>query len=335
MIYFESFLITFLILIGTYSSICDFRKGIIPNYVVIIGTVSAIIGNIAYFCLMGVERLPTFLLHFVSAIVIAILMYALRIWAGGDVKLFAVLSALVPVSFLKQNIPIPAIIIFTIVFSLAFVYLVVQSIVFLIKKEKTFKTTTQFALIPFISCIVFIMAVQAVLRFALKGIYAEYIGVFLFLNIILVLVFGKMKYLHNIVCVIICSLICASEIVYAILNRKPVFDYLSLLIVLLIIVLRYIAGRYNYQEIKTADVKPGMVLSYTTVLLFSQSQVNGLPQTTSEDMGSRITKEEADSILRWANSKSGQDRIVIVRKIPFAVFIAAGYLIYVIFGLLW
>ena len=78
-----------------------------------------------------------------------------------------------------------------------------------------------------------------------------------------------------------------------------------------------------------------MVLSYTTVFKFTQSRVKGLPQTTSENMGSRITQEEADSIIRWADSKYGQETIVILRKIPFAIFITAGYLIYIVIGLLW
>lgn len=335
MIYIESFILSLLVLIGAYCSVCDIRKGIIPNSVIIIGASGAIIGNIAYYIVAGVELLPTFLLHIVSAIVIAVLMYVLKIWAGGDVKLFSVLATLIPASYLKQIIPIPAIFIFSIVFSLAFIYLMVQSIVFLIRREKTYKKTSRFAPVPFISCIVFIMAIQAILRFALRETYVEYIGVFLFLNIILVLLFGKMKFLQNIISIIICSLICLAEIIYAVLSQKPVFDYRSLIIVLLVIFLRLIASRYNYQEIKTTDVKPGMVLSYGTILLFAQSRIKGIPQTTSEDMGSRISKEEAESILRWSQSKYGQDTIVIVRKFPFAVFIAAGYLVYVILGLLW
>lgn len=335
MIYIESFLISLLVVLGTYCSLCDFRKGIIPNFAVIIGAAGAIIADTAYFILAGVSQLPMFLFHVASAIIIAILMYGLKIWAGGDVKMFSVMSALIPVSLLKQNIPLPAIIIFTIVFSLAFIYLIIQSFIFMIRKEKSYTLTPKFALIPFIACIVFIMSVQAVLRFILKGIYVEYIGVFLFLNIILVLAFGRMKFLHNIVCVIICSSICAASIVYDLFNQRVAFDYRSLLIVLLIIALRWFAGRYNYQEINTKDVKPGMVLSYTTIFQFSQSRVKGLPQTTTENMGSRISRDEANSIIRWADSKNGKDTIIILRKIPFAVFIAAGYLIYTIFGLLW
>ena len=335
MIYIESFLISTLIFIGIYCTVCDFRKGKIPNFAVIIGAVGAVIGEIVLFVFLGPDQLPVFLWHIVLSSVIAILMYLLKIWAGGDVKLFVLLSALTPVTCLKQKIPLPEILIFVFVFSLAFLFLVIQSVVFLIKKEKTYPVTQKFKLIPFISCVVFTMAIQAILRFVFRGIYSEYIGAFLFLNIVLVLLFGKMKFLQNIICIIVCSVISVADIILSVLNYTAAFDFRPLLVALLVIALRFFAGRYNYREIKTKEVKAGMVLSYATVFKFTQSRVKGLPQTTSENMGSRITQEEADSIIRWADSKYGQETIVILRKIPFAVFITAGYLIYIVIGLLW
>ena len=335
MIYVESFLISALIFVGGYCTFFDIKKGIIPNIVIFIGTVGALIGNVILFMLSGVEQLPIFLLHIVSASVIAVLMYLLRIWAGGDVKLFVLLSALTPVECLKHRIPLPAIMIFIGAFSFTFLFLVVQSVVFLIKKEKTYQVTQKIKLIPFVSCVAFTMAVQAVIRFAFKAIYSEYIGVFMFLNVVLVLLFGKMKFLHNVICIIICSVICTADIILFVLNHTAAIDVRPLLIVLLVIALRFFAGRYNYREIKTKDVKAGMVLSYATVFRFTQSRVKGLPQTTSENMSSRISQEEAESIIRWADSKYGQETIVILRKIPFAVFITTGYIAYIVIGFLW
>ena len=88
MIYIESFLISTLIFIGIYCTVCDFRKGKIPNFAVIIGAVGAVIGEIVLFVFLGPDQLPVFLWHIVLSSVIAILMYLLKIWAGGDVKLF-------------------------------------------------------------------------------------------------------------------------------------------------------------------------------------------------------------------------------------------------------
>ena len=84
------------------------------------------------------------------------------------------------------------------------------------------------------------------------------------------------------------------------------------------------------EEIQTSEVKKGMVLSYATVVGFMPSRVKGLPQTTSEDMSSRITEEEAEAVRRWEKSKYGKNSIIIVRKIPFAIFIVCGTISYIV-----
>ena len=60
------------------------------------------------------------------------------------------------------------------------------------------------------------------------------------------------------------------------------------------------------------------------------SNIKGLPkEKNTEDIRSRITEEEAESIKRWEFSKYGQSEIVIVRKIPFAIFISIGSIVYI------
>ena len=48
----------------------------------------------------------------------------------------------------------------------------------------------------------------------------------------------------------------------------------------------------------------------------------------TEDLEARLTEEEAESVHRWEKSKYGSDTVVIVRKIPFAVFLALGTLLF-------
>jgi hypothetical protein len=82
--------------------------------------------------------------------------------------------------------------------------------------------------------------------------------------------------------------------------------------------------KYNYQSIPTAEVRSGQILSAATVLSFAPSQVKGLPTNCSEDIESKLTEEEAASVRRWEKSKYGRDSVVIVRKIPFAIFLGIG-----------
>ncbi|MCD8216029.1 MAG: hypothetical protein LUC97_10385 [Clostridiales bacterium] len=70
-------------------------------------------------------------------------------------------------------------------------------------------------------------------------------------------------------------------------------------------------------------------MAYSTIVSFLPSSVKELLKTKgTEDIRSKITEEEAESIKRWENSKYGQHEIIIVRKIPFAIFISIGTVIY-------
>lgn len=108
----------------------------------------------------------------------------------------------------------------------------------------------------------------------------------------------------------------------------------SYTVLFLALFLRHIMSGYNYQEIPTKNVEKGMVLSYVTLAKFLPSRVKGLPKQGGEDMRYRITEDEMNAIKRWESSKYGEDTIIIVRKIPFAIFIIAGILLLFIIRIL-
>ena len=60
------------------------------------------------------------------------------------------------------------------------------------------------------------------------------------------------------------------------------------------------------------------------------SKVKGLPQFTTENTDSRLTKEEVESIKRWSKTKKGTSEIVVVRHLPFAPFMLCGEIIFFI-----
>jgi hypothetical protein len=107
-----------------------------------------------------------------------------------------------------------------------------------------------------------------------------------------------------------------------------IFNFVS--VVLLMLLKRFIEG-FNYKMIAISNLRAGMILSYAAVVPFELSRVQGLPHTTTEDLRSKITQDECDSIKRWAGTNKGSDTIQIVKKIPFAIFILAGF---ILFGIL-
>lgn len=333
MIFLKSFLISILILEGVLCSYSDFKANRIPNTVIVCGIICAVVGNVLYFSFSDRELILNFLLNAFFSILISFSMYALHIWAGGDVKLFILLSVLIPAEFLKQKAPLSIVTIFITIFSIAFIYLVVESIILAAKKEKGMcRNSLGFSAKATLSCMASVIAFQTILRIAFRDYYYDYISFFLLLNVLFVLVFGKIKFLSHKLSIMTCFFISGISVIISIVNKQYGVDIMSVLITLLVIYFKALAERFNYKEINTVDVTKGMVLSYGTVLEFSNSRVKGLPTFTTEDIATRITQEEADSIVRWAASKGGKEKITVLRMMPFAVFITAGFMIYLFFG---
>ena len=148
------------------------------------------------------------------------------------------------------------------------------------------------------------------------------------LNMIIVLLSYNFKFFNRpipLIC-LSCVTILSCLLVNSAHFQVNVKIYLLVFVVLLI---RLFVEKYNYQTIPTNKAEKGMVLAYSTILGFIPSSVQGLPkEKTTEDIRSRITADEAESIKRWENSKYGRAEITIVRKIPFAIFISIGAVIY-------
>ena len=333
MILIKSILISVLIVESIFCSFTDIRTGKIPNTAILCGIICAVSGNVIYFALSGSKLILSYIFNVASAALISFTMYALNIWAGGDVKLFILLSALIPAEFVKQKAPLSIATIYITVFSVAFIYLIIESAVLTIRRKKCIRSTSlKLSAKSVFSCMISIIAFQSVLRFAFQGYYYDYLSFFLLLNVIFVLVFSKIKFLSHNLSIMVCSIISVVSSIFSIANNQYKVDIKSILVTLVVICLRTLAEQFNYQEINTVDTKKGMILSYATVLGFANSRVKGLPKVTTEDISSRITQDEADSFVRWASSKNGKDKITILRKIPFAAFISIGFIIYLFLG---
>ena len=72
-----------------------------------------------------------------------------------------------------------------------------------------------------------------------------------------------------------------------------------------------------------------------TIARFQNSRVKGLPLYTTEDFRTKLNSEQVKSIKRWKKSKSGTETVIIVRKLPFAVFISIGTVAFLILMRVW
>jgi preflagellin peptidase FlaK len=69
-------------------------------------------------------------------------------------------------------------------------------------------------------------------------------------------------------------------------------------------------------------------------MIMQTSITKGLPGVSTEDLKSRLSSDEIESIKIWAKATHTK-KLTIVKKIPFAIFISIGMCLYgAIWGLL-
>ena len=112
------------------------------------------------------------------------------------------------------------------------------------------------------------------------------------------------------------------------------FNPENYIMVIVLLIFQMTIRTILYEEINIADLKKGMILSSMSSMVMQNSRVRGLPPVSTEDLKSRLTEEQVNSICRWSKSRK-IETITIVRKIPFAIFIFSGFLSYfVIWGVI-
>ena len=330
----EAVLITLLICMCIYVTVTDFRQGIIQNKVLLITGAIGLAANIVYYGFDGRPFLTAFLLNLGVMMAISIAFYALHIWAAGDSKLLMLTIFLIPARVYYQGNDVTAtVVIMIIIFSIAYLYIVGESVYLGIKEKNLFqinrfKADINMMIKQYIKCTCLVSVFGYIVRFAIPEFYDKNVELMMILNMIIILLSYNFKLFDKLiplVCLIVGTILC-----YLLAGNGTFYiDFKIYLLVFVIFILRLFAEKYNYQTIPTSNVEKGMVMAYSTIVCFIPSTIKGLPkEKNTEDMRSRITEEEAESIRRWETSKYGQPEIVIVRKIPFAVFISIGAVIY-------
>ena len=329
----EALLITGLICLCISETISDLKTGTVRNRSLLIAAGFALAADIVYYGFMEREYLVSFLLNSAVIMLVALVFYALHIWAAGDSKLLMTAIILVPARFYYAGDNIIASVgIMILIFSIAYLYLLIESI-YLGARNKDFfrlqriKVQGKRMFFQYVRCVCLVTLFSTIMYRIFPDFYTDNPILMMIIDMVIILggyhlnVFYKaLPLLMLIIATIAAVLLCHGEI--------AVIRWRIYVLVVVVFILRLLMDKYNYEEISTEQVQPGMVLSYSTVLGFTTSRIKGLPRETTEDVRSRITKEEAESIQRWGKSTKGKDTVTIVRKIPFAIFISVGVLLF-------
>ena len=343
MIYIESLMLATVMFTLVVATITDFKKGVIPNKMLIaVGIVNVFLDIIYYSCFYNFG-IYLFLSDIFSIFILAIIFYAVEIWAAGDSKLLMITALGIP-SRLYSFMPFsfcPLFVLVMIVFSLAFLYSAGETLVKSIKeKRKVWKEIginfslkkLLYIVITLIFMATAILLCNIVFNFILANSEENYVLLMLAVDFILTLLLMEIIKRFSIIIIAVFSIVFVA--VASILYGFGLFNLsfgkgglLSIIVLLLTIFIRILSGKYNYQEIPVEKLNYNMILSLASSIRINMSFPMEKPLLLTENRKARLTQEQVECIKKSA-TKRGLTSVMIVRKLPFAVYIFVGTIIF-------
>ena len=325
-----------MILLGITASYKDIKTGLIPNRILILFVSVGACLDIFYFVAVARDTALLSIGNIISAVLTSAFLYGIHAFAGGDLKLVAVLSLLYPsgayLTYGSSDITLFLAVIFAIFWG--YVYLIASTLVDIRKGNVTIGSTYVRAYLLFYLKTYFTAMSHIAFLALLSSAVTRYViqvpaGIAAIGGITVTWLCSRYTMPGN---RYLLSAVIGADIMLALLMRVsplPIAPRAYMLTAVLLFCQMTIRTNL-YRTIPTANVQKGMILSMASTMPMQASRIKGMPGISSEDLQSRLTTEQAESVRRWGESPKGLDHIVIVRKIPFAIFITFGFLTYFI-----
>lgn len=314
----------------------DLFEGMVYNKTLLIYGVIAVALDIVYYGFFQREMVIPFLINSLVVSITALILFYTHCFAGGDCKLLMILVLLFPANCYMTYGNSLITMAFTIGFAVfyGYFYLLVSSLYLLIKKKSSMSMS-------YVRNSLFVFAKS----FFCAMIYIS--GVNLIIRLIAMQGMNISVWIIRIIC-IGCSLLVGKKPIFRkkwMLSIGIVIDILlsimlkmipfsihpeNYILVIALLICQLTIRTSLYEEIPVEELKKGLILSMGTSMMMQSSRIRGLPGISSEDLRDRLTEVEAESVKRWAKGKK-IEKITTVRKIPFAAFIACGFISYWMF----
>lgn len=320
----------FLCLICTKS---DMREGLVHNKILVVFLCAAVLIDSVYYGFFAKDLLLDFLPNLLVVSLVSLILFYSHSFAGGDCKLTIVLAFLYPARcyFVYRES------IYTLIFAVGFailsgyIYLLINSVKAIVTKRVDFSSdyAKKYLLNFFknyVSAMVYVVLLNCI--FILLNNLGCVIDVWIIRCLCMIVAWCVGHYsIFKRVFLLIPTVI--ALIILSIINRTfPIsLNAENYIFVLLLLLCQMTIKTNIYEKVKIQDLKKGMILTTFSSVLMQNSITKGLPQVSTEDLKSRLSVDEVESIKIWAKATHVEE-LTVVKKIPFAMFISIGFLIY-------
>lgn len=327
----DSIMIACMVTIGIHCAISDMDHNVVPNKWILAGVIIGLALHAIYLIMGGLAYYSSWLPCLLISDCIALTLYLLHIWAAGDVKLFAFSFLLFPPRLLDVTAPAHALTVFILIFVPSLIWVAADSIIRFFRKEERFHQPIHWKqfIISFLMIILESTAVYCTFNLLFPEFTETNEMLVSFLMVLYAIFCSSWPTAKKWYIVLVHGLLVVISIFFGYYSFSLPDWWSFLLLCAVLLFQRFVSG-YNYKRIPTSAVQPSMILSAENILLFRLSRIKGLPQNPSEELDARITVEEADAVKRWEKSVQGMPEVLIVRKIPFAIMITNGFVLWFI-----
>ncbi len=343
MIVLEAGLIAILTVLLFHASLTDLKSGTIRNMSIVSALIPGLLCAFCYYLCFAADCLPAYAVNVALGCGIGVLLYALGIWGAGDSKLLAATILLFPARlycFGEQSVA-SCFLLICLIFVTAFFFVAWDTLYLVVRqRERLRKPRLRIDWRRNGKSFLFLFLLIGLLNTAFDLLLPEQfrhdsilLGAIHFVQILIGLsIENKVSWTAVLIMGAIWLLF--GLLGYASFHLSQI-SWSSLLLAAMLLAFRQLTNPYNYKTIPVTELREGMILSAASVLLLNASRMSGLPSCKSEDLHARLTKEEVDAVVRWSKTHGGQDTITVVRKIPFALFVALGTLFFTILEVTW
>ena len=304
----------------------DIRSGRVKNKHLMISLTVWLLLVVSECFILHSSSVPVFplALNVLLAVIVSVILYLADIWAPGDCKLFIVISLVFPMRayVVREGNIFPALDFVIYAFTLGYIFLIAETF--------TRKSALNIGNVFSVKRALSVLANT---------------GIISLLNVVLEKYAPKFFYANQILCIL-----CSAALIFLFQKKadtpRKIIGFIGLVCVLLQSILlgswlniclnlaaslviasaiEFISTRVRvntYREISGDDVRPGMILSFVSLLAMQRCIDPELPKTTTENRRSRLSQRQANAVKTWC--RNARSNVVIVEMMPFAPFIAGA-----------
>lgn len=318
--------------LGIYASVSDCIIGKIKNKIVLVFLIYAVLLDAIYYGFFVRDIFCDFAINNAIVWCVVLALFFSDTWAGGDCKMCIAVAFLYPARYYcvlnSQNTTLFMIVVFA--FIIGYFYLVIDAVFCLLSRKITItKKYMANSLIRFftsyLTALIHITGVSLLLQALLPEGYAPNPALLFFAYVCIAWLVSAKEIFRN-KFILGGVLIIDISLCLAFRTIPIATDYRLYLIMAALLLLQIIIRLRNYRAVLASDIQPGMILSTASSMMLIQAKVNCISEVSNENLGNRLTPEQAETIRKWGTRYNLS--LSIVRKIPFAGFIFLGTIIY-------